>query len=159
MSDPEDTAHLLNPWRPGDGRRVRSRSTTVRRKRGASRRRDLQWGEGRVIRCSPEQLRHATSEERAVAEFDEAELLGIRTMLERGQLPKGQFVDAVAEGTPSPGRRQCAPSASRCASSLGGGGSGRAASSRSLGRDHFGNRAPAFSTCRRGRTPCGSNPN
>lgn len=53
-----------------------------------------------IIRCSPEQLRLATSDERAVAEFDQAELLGIKTLLEKGQFPKNQFQDIVPEGIP-----------------------------------------------------------
>ena len=46
-----------------------------------------------ILRCAPEQLRLASSEERAVAVFPESELLGVRTLLEKGQFPKSQFVD------------------------------------------------------------------
>ena len=53
-----------------------------------------------ILRCSPEQLRRATFEERAVAEFDASELLGIKTLLEKGQFPKGQFVDLVNQDKP-----------------------------------------------------------
>ena len=48
-----------------------------------------------LFRCSPEHLRHATSEEKTVADFDDNELLGIKNLLEKGQFPKGQFVDLV----------------------------------------------------------------
>lgn len=43
-----------------------------------------------------------TQEETAIATFDEAELLGIKTLLERGQFPKSQFVDLVNQGGPTP---------------------------------------------------------
>jgi len=36
-----------------------------------------------LLRCAPEQLRHASFEERTVAEFPDNELLGIRNLLER----------------------------------------------------------------------------
>ena len=55
-----------------------------------------------IFRCSPEQLRFATSEEQEVAKFDESELLGIKNLLEKGQFPKSQFTDLVnQEGPPS----------------------------------------------------------
>ena len=41
-----------------------------------------------IMRCAPEQLRHATVEEREVAEFPHNELLGIKNLLEKGQFPK-----------------------------------------------------------------------
>ena len=50
-----------------------------------------------ILRCAPEQLRLASTEERAVAVFPENELLGIRTLLEKGQFPKSQFVDITQE--------------------------------------------------------------
>ena len=53
-----------------------------------------------IMRCSPEQLRFATPEEAVVAEFPDSELLGIRTLLEKGQFPKSQFVDLTQEGRP-----------------------------------------------------------
>ena len=63
-----------------------------------------------ILRCSPEQLRFATSEEATMAEFPEAELLGIRNLLEKGQFPKGQFVDLLAESKPpEPEARQSEP--------------------------------------------------
>ena len=53
-----------------------------------------------ILRCAPEQLRPASSEERAVATFPESELLGIRTLLEKGQFPKSQFVDITQDSCP-----------------------------------------------------------
>ncbi|CAE7581948.1 GIP, partial [Symbiodinium necroappetens] len=53
-----------------------------------------------LLRCSPEQLRFATPSETTVAEFPESELLGIKTLLEKGQFPKSQFVDVTQEGRP-----------------------------------------------------------
>ena len=56
-----------------------------------------------IFRCAPEQLRFATSEEREVATFDAADLLGIKTLLEKGQFPTSQFTDLVhQEGPPIP---------------------------------------------------------
>ena len=58
-----------------------------------------------IFRCSPEQLRMATSDEASVATFDANELLGIRMLLEKGQFPKGQFLDLVnQEQPPNPER-------------------------------------------------------
>jgi len=53
-----------------------------------------------IFRCSPEQLRHATPDEVSVATFDENELIGIRMLLEKGQFPKGQFLDLVNQEPP-----------------------------------------------------------
>ncbi len=53
-----------------------------------------------ILRCAPEQLRLASSEERAVAVFPESELLGVRTLLEKGQFPKSQFVDITQDTRP-----------------------------------------------------------
>eukprot|EP00435_Cladocopium_sp_Y103_P030061 s1739_g7.t1 len=53
-----------------------------------------------LLRCSPEHLRLATGEEKTVAQFDTNELLGIKNLLEKGQFPKGQFVDLVNQETP-----------------------------------------------------------
>ena len=54
-----------------------------------------------LFRCSPEQLRHATQDEQAIAKFDQSELLGIKTLLEKGQFPKSQFVDLVNQEQPA----------------------------------------------------------
>ena len=54
-----------------------------------------------VIRCAPEQLRLASSEERVIADDAQSnELLGIRHLLERGQFPKSQFEDLVPLDNP-----------------------------------------------------------
>ena len=53
-----------------------------------------------VLRCAPEQLRHASFEERTVVEFPDNELLGIKNLLEKGQFPKSQFTDLIPEGNP-----------------------------------------------------------
>ena len=54
-----------------------------------------------LIRCAPEQLRHATAEERVVADdVPSNELLGIKNLLERGQFPKSQFEDIVPLDNP-----------------------------------------------------------
>ena len=53
-----------------------------------------------LLRCAPEQLRHASSEEKSVAEFPESELLGIKNLLEKGQFPKSQFTDIVGQSMP-----------------------------------------------------------
>ena len=53
-----------------------------------------------IMRCAPEQLRHATVEEREVAEFPHNELLGIKNLLEKGQFPKSQFEDLVPHPHP-----------------------------------------------------------
>ena len=53
-----------------------------------------------LLRCAPEQLRFATPSEATVAEFPESELLGVKTLLEKGQFPKSQFVDVTQESRP-----------------------------------------------------------
>ncbi|CAE7220049.1 GIP, partial [Symbiodinium pilosum] len=53
-----------------------------------------------IMRCAPEQLRHATAEEQAVATFPHNDLLGIKNLLERGQSPKSQFEDLVPQPHP-----------------------------------------------------------
>lgn len=53
-----------------------------------------------LFRCSPEHLRLATADEKTVAQFDSNELLGIKTLLEKGQFPKGQFVDLINQESP-----------------------------------------------------------
>ena len=54
-----------------------------------------------VMRCAPEQLRPSTSEEKALAETPHLELLGIKGMIERGEIQSRQYVDVVPEGNPS----------------------------------------------------------
>ena len=53
-----------------------------------------------IFRVAPEHIRYATSEEREIAEFPQAELLGIKTLLQRGQFPKSQFMDLVGQDSP-----------------------------------------------------------
>ena len=53
-----------------------------------------------LLRCAPEQVRHAAPDERVVAEFPESELLGIKNLLERGQFPRSQFTDIVGQSLP-----------------------------------------------------------
>ena len=67
-----------------------------------------------VIRCAPEQLRFASSEERVIADDAQSnELLGIKHLLERGQFPKSQFEDLVPlDNPPQP---ECAHDAVRMA--------------------------------------------
>ena len=64
-----------------------------------------------VLRCAPEQLRHASFEERTVVEFPDNELLGIKNLLERGHFPKSQFTDVVAEEHPPQPQALPSPSA------------------------------------------------
>ena len=53
-----------------------------------------------LFRCSPEHIRLATEQEKCVAEFDSNELLGIKNLLEKGQFPKGQFIDLLNQEAP-----------------------------------------------------------
>ena len=53
-----------------------------------------------IFRCAPEQLRYATSEEQAVSTTPEAELLGIRDLIEQNQLKSKQYVDLVPSSYP-----------------------------------------------------------
>eukprot|EP00435_Cladocopium_sp_Y103_P010124 s1396_g2.t1 len=48
-----------------------------------------------VLRCAPEQLRLATNEEKALIETPEAELLGIKDLIEGGTFKGQQYVDLV----------------------------------------------------------------
>ena len=53
-----------------------------------------------VIRCAPEQIRAATSEERELVRAPHAELLGLKHALEAGQIVSRQYVDLVAQENP-----------------------------------------------------------
>ena len=53
-----------------------------------------------IFRVAPGHVRLATSEEREVAEFPQAELLGVKTLLQQGQFPKSQFQDLVGQEPP-----------------------------------------------------------
>ena len=54
-----------------------------------------------IFRCAPEQLRPATNEERCLIETPEAELLGVKDLLEGGTFRSKQFVDLVPEHYPT----------------------------------------------------------
>ena len=54
-----------------------------------------------IFRCAPEQIRSATTEERALIESPQAELLGIRDLLEGGTFKSNQFVDLVPSHYPT----------------------------------------------------------
>ena len=54
-----------------------------------------------VIRCAPEQIRAATSEERELVRAPHAELLGLKHAFEAGQIASRQYVDLVAQGYPT----------------------------------------------------------
>lgn len=54
-----------------------------------------------VIRCAPEQIRAATSEERELLRAPHAELLGLKHAFEAGQIASRQYVDLVAQGYPT----------------------------------------------------------
>ncbi|CAE7208267.1 GIP, partial [Symbiodinium pilosum] len=53
-----------------------------------------------ALRARPRVTRPFRSGEAVVAEFPDSELLGIRTLLEKGQFPKSQFLDLTQEGRP-----------------------------------------------------------
>ena len=48
-----------------------------------------------IFRCAPEQLRPATSEEKTLVQTPEAELLGIKDLIEGGTFKGKQYVDSV----------------------------------------------------------------
>ena len=54
-----------------------------------------------VIRCAPEQIRSATSEERELVRAPHAELLGLKHAFESGQLVSRQYVDLVSQDYPT----------------------------------------------------------
>eukprot|EP00434_Breviolum_minutum_P035842 symbB.v1.2.031741.t1/scaffold3487.1/size55659/4 len=56
-----------------------------------------------VLRCAPEQVRPATSEEKVVANTPESELLGIKDMIEGGALKSRQYVDLTPHAYPTEG--------------------------------------------------------
>ena len=51
-----------------------------------------------LFRCSPEQLRYASSDEKTIGSERTSE--GVKTLLEKGQFPKSQFFDLVNQDTP-----------------------------------------------------------
>ena len=54
-----------------------------------------------VIRCAPEQIRAATSEERELVRAPHAELLGLKHAFEAGQIASRQYVDLIPQGYPT----------------------------------------------------------
>ena len=54
-----------------------------------------------VLRCAPEQVRPATSEERAPIATPQVELLGIKDMIEGGTFKSQQFIDLVSQSYPT----------------------------------------------------------
>eukprot|EP00435_Cladocopium_sp_Y103_P020594 s2229_g5.t1 len=53
-----------------------------------------------IIRCAPEQVRPATSEERALIETPGTELLGIKDMIQNGTFRSAQYVDLLSQSYP-----------------------------------------------------------
>ncbi|CAK9010335.1 unnamed protein product [Durusdinium trenchii] len=53
-----------------------------------------------VIRCAPEQVRAATTEEKITLGTPQAELLGIKDMIDQGNIRSQQFLDLVAQSYP-----------------------------------------------------------
>lgn len=59
-----------------------------------------------VLRCAPEQVRPATSEEKVLANTPESELLGIKDMIEGGALKSRQYVDLTPHAYPTVGSQE-----------------------------------------------------
>ena len=53
-----------------------------------------------ILRCAPEQVRPATSDEKALVETPETQLLGVKDMLEGGTFRSSQYVDLLAQAYP-----------------------------------------------------------
>ena len=54
-----------------------------------------------VIRCAPEQIRSATSEEQTLLGTPQVELLGIKDMIDSGNIRSKQFLDLVSQSYPT----------------------------------------------------------
>ena len=54
-----------------------------------------------ILRCAPEQIRYATTEERTLISSPKVELLGVKDMLEGGTFRGQQFVDLVPSHYPT----------------------------------------------------------
>eukprot|EP00435_Cladocopium_sp_Y103_P003701 s6229_g1.t1 len=54
-----------------------------------------------VIRCAPEQIRPATNEEKVVLSCPQAEMLGIKDLIEQGNIRSQQFLDLVSQSYPT----------------------------------------------------------
>eukprot|EP00435_Cladocopium_sp_Y103_P006224 s2324_g2.t1 len=53
-----------------------------------------------IIRCAPEQVRPATSEEKALIETPGTELLGIKDMIQNGTFRSSQYIDLLSQSYP-----------------------------------------------------------
>ena len=53
------------------------------------------------IRCAPEQIRAATSEEQELVRAPHAELMGLKHAFEAGQIDSPQYVDLISQGYPT----------------------------------------------------------
>eukprot|EP00435_Cladocopium_sp_Y103_P056621 s837_g19.t1 len=53
-----------------------------------------------LLRCAPEQVRPSTSEEKQLAATPQTELLGIKSLIEQGNLQSRNYVDLVPESYP-----------------------------------------------------------
>lgn len=54
-----------------------------------------------ILRCAPEQVRFATSEERTLINTPQVELLGIKDMIEGGAFKSQQYIDLVHQSYPN----------------------------------------------------------
>lgn len=68
--------------------------------------RNLILAHRRQLRCSPEHVRLATTEERQLVQTPKAELLGIKDLIEGGAFNSQQFVDCVRTH-PGPALLKC----------------------------------------------------
>ena len=65
-----------------------------------------------VLRVAPEQIRMATEEEKTLISSPKAELLGIKDLIEKGNLRSKQYIDLLPQSYP-PGSETTPPSAQR----------------------------------------------
>ena len=54
-----------------------------------------------ILRCAPEQIRYATSEEKSLLSTPQVELLGIKDMIEGGTFRSQQFTDLTSQSYPT----------------------------------------------------------
>ena len=66
-----------------------------------------------VLRCAPGQVRPATTEEKTVLGSPQAEMLGIKDLIEQGNIRSQQFLDLLPQSYPpeEPGLQPSQPSA------------------------------------------------
>ena len=53
-----------------------------------------------ILRCAPEQVRHATQEEKTLISSTQAEMLGVKDLLSKGNLESKQLVDLISDAHP-----------------------------------------------------------